>query len=71
MRRVLQLISWAAAIGTILPPFLFFYDRISLDQCKTAMLIATIAWFIATPLWMGRAPKAASSTGENQLPAGG
>jgi hypothetical protein len=54
MRRVLQIISWAALAATVAPPVLFLTGRITLDQSKLAMLVATIVWFAATPLWMGR-----------------
>jgi len=27
---------------------------LSLDNCKMLMLIFTVSWFAATPLWMGR-----------------
>lgn len=54
LRRVLQLVSWLALAGIVIPPVLFLAGRIDLDQTKLGMLIATVAWFIATPLWMGR-----------------
>ena len=54
MRRILQLISWISLAGTILPSILFLAGRMDLDQSKLWLLAATIAWFIATPLWMGR-----------------
>jgi hypothetical protein len=54
MRRVLQIISWLACAGTILPSILFLLATIDLDQTKWLMLLATIIWFVATPLWMGR-----------------
>jgi hypothetical protein len=54
MRRFLQVISWAALAGTVLPPALFLADKITLGQSQWTMLVATIIWFIATPLWMGR-----------------
>jgi hypothetical protein len=53
-RVALQVVSWIALIGTILPSVLFLTDRMSLDASKGWLLGATIAWFIATPLWMGR-----------------
>jgi hypothetical protein len=58
-RSVLQLISAIALAGTILPSVLFLADRISLDASKGWLLCATIAWFIATPLWMGRETESA------------
>jgi thiosulfate reductase cytochrome b subunit len=54
MRLVLQIISWISLAGTILPPVLFLAGRIELDQSKTWILIATVVWFVATSLWMGR-----------------
>jgi hypothetical protein len=59
MRRVVQIISWLAFLGTIVPSVAFLAGYLSLDQCKWQMLLATIVWFVATPLWMGRETKAA------------
>jgi hypothetical protein len=53
-RRLLQIISWAALAGTVVPSVLFLAGRITLDQSKWWLLVATIAWFVVTPLWMGR-----------------
>jgi hypothetical protein len=58
-RIALQIISWIALAGTILPSILFLADRLSLDTSKSWLLAATVAWFIATPLWMGREPESA------------
>jgi hypothetical protein len=54
MKTVAQLISWLALAGTILPALLFFGGSIGLPQVKVWMLIATVLWFVATPLWMER-----------------
>jgi hypothetical protein len=54
MKRVAKLVSLAALIGTILPPVLFFSDQMALDAMKAWMLLAAVAWFAATPLWMDR-----------------
>lgn len=54
MRTVLPIISWVSLAATILPSVLFVAGQITLDQSKLAMLAATIVWFVATPLWMGR-----------------
>jgi len=54
MRRAAQLVSIAALAGTILPPVLFFTGQMGLDPMKGWMLLATVAWFVATPLWMER-----------------
>ena len=60
MRRILQVISWIALAATILPPVLFLAGKMSFDTTQTWMLAATIVWFIATPLWMGRKPDEAT-----------
>lgn len=54
MRRVLQIVSWAALAATIGPSLLYLAGRMTLDQTKFAMIAATIVWFAVTPLWMGR-----------------
>jgi hypothetical protein len=33
---------------------LFFYGGMNLDAAKGWMLIAAIAWFVATPIWMDK-----------------
>jgi high-affinity nickel permease len=52
MKRAAQVVSLAALVGTILPPVLFFAGRMDIETMKGAMLVAAIAWFAATPLWM-------------------
>ena len=54
MRFVLPLLSIVALCLTVFPSLLFFAGRMELDTVKWLMLAATVAWFIATPLWMGR-----------------
>ena len=52
MKRAAQAVSLAALAGTMLPPVLFFAGRMDIEAMKWAMLVATVAWFAATPLWM-------------------
>jgi hypothetical protein len=54
MRTVLQIISFAALAATIVPPILFLFTHLTLDQTKWSMLVATLVWFAVTPFWMGR-----------------
>ena len=61
MRRVFQLLSWLSLAGTILPSVLFLGGQLSLDQSNMILLLATIGWFVHTPLWMGRLPTADGS----------
>lgn len=53
-RPILQVVSWLALAGTVLPSCLFVANSMELDSVKTAMLVATVVWFVATPLWMQR-----------------
>jgi hypothetical protein len=48
------LVSFVALAGTILPPVLYFTGHLELEAVKFGMLVATIAWFAATPVWMDR-----------------
>ncbi len=51
-KRIAQTLSGLALLGTILPPCLFFADRLNLDSTQSWMLLATALWFVATPVWM-------------------
>ncbi len=52
MKRVAQVISYAALAATLLPALLFFADKLDLRTAKHCMLAATAIWFLAAPLWM-------------------
>jgi len=52
MKRIAQVISWVALVATLVPPCLFFADKLNLDATKQWLLGAAIVWFITTPLWM-------------------
>ncbi len=54
MRAAARLVSLVSLVATITPPVLFFAGRIDLDATKLWLLIATVAWFVATPIWMDR-----------------
>ncbi len=54
MKSVARMISAVSLVGTILPPVLFFNGSMTLDATRLWMLVATIGWFVATPLWMDR-----------------
>ena len=54
MKRLLQLISWIALAATVVPSALFLAGTVQLEQVKMLMLVATVVWFVVTPLWMGR-----------------
>jgi hypothetical protein len=52
MKRIAQLISWIALVGTIVPALMFFADRLSLAAMQQWLLGTAVIWFVATPLWM-------------------
>ena len=52
MKRIAQIISGLAILGTILPPCLFFADQLTLPAMQQWLLITAVLWFVATPFWM-------------------
>ncbi len=52
MRKALQLVSWLALAGIVIPPILYFTGGLTLETVKTVTLVATVLWFAATPFWM-------------------
>jgi hypothetical protein len=52
MRALLQVISWVALAGSILPAMLYINDAMALGAVKTWMLLSTVVWFATAPLWM-------------------
>ena len=51
MITLARVLSWLALAATIVPPLFFFYDRMTLDQTKLWMFIATIVWFATALVW--------------------
>lgn len=54
MKPVLITVSMLALAAVLLLPVLFFTDAIDLAQTQRLLLVATLAWLVITPLWMGR-----------------
>jgi hypothetical protein len=52
MKRLAQIISGIALVGTLLPPCLFFAGHMDLAATQGWMLAAALVWFVATPFWM-------------------
>jgi len=53
IKQIAQLVSWLCLIVLVLPSVLFLTGKLpSLNQVKLIMLMATIVWFVSTPLWM-------------------
>jgi hypothetical protein len=49
-----KIVSLIALAATTVPCLLYFGGMMSHEAVKLTALVGTIAWFIATPLWMGR-----------------
>ncbi len=64
MANIAKLISFAALALTIVPSGLYFTGVAEHASVKWIALVGTVAWFIATPLWMGRALPEDSSKAE-------
>lgn len=54
MNSIAKIVSLSALAVTIVPSALYFFGTIGLEPMKWTALAGTIAWFIATPMWMGR-----------------
>jgi len=54
MTTIAKIISLLALMTTIIPSVLLFVGAVDHEAVKWIALGGTIAWFIATPLWMGR-----------------
>ena len=52
MKMIAVTASVIALAGTILPAAFFMAGRLELDAVKLWMLVATVVWFVATPVWM-------------------
>ncbi|WP_168381011.1 hypothetical protein [Modicisalibacter radicis] len=54
MRLMLQTVSLAMLVLTVLFPMLYLFDAMADATMKWSLLIVTVVWFLVTPLWMGR-----------------
>ncbi len=52
MKRAAQITSFLALGATLLPPVLFFADKLDLAQTQLCLLVAALAWFVSAPFWM-------------------
>jgi high-affinity Fe2+/Pb2+ permease len=53
MKTLLQMISLAGILLTIVPPVLFFFGNISLSVQNTLMIIGAVVWFVSAGFWLG------------------
>ena len=54
MNQITKIISLVSLLVTTVPSVFYFNGLISLDVVKVLALVGTIAWFIATPMWIGQ-----------------
>ena len=52
MKRILMLISFVSLGMTIVPAFLVFAQKISMEHNKILMFVGTLGWFLTAPFWM-------------------
>lgn len=54
MNSIAKIISPIALAVTLVPCVLYFFGMLAIEPMKWIALAGTIAWFVATPMWMGR-----------------
>jgi hypothetical protein len=54
MKIAMRILSWIALAATLVLPATYLAGGVSLDFMKLGLLAATVAWFVATPVWMER-----------------
>ncbi|HUT14137.1 MAG TPA: hypothetical protein VMY42_26860 [Thermoguttaceae bacterium] len=52
-RQLCQLASWSSLAAVVVPSGVYLFGSVDLDDVKEIILIGTVVWFVATPLWMG------------------
>jgi hypothetical protein len=52
IRLIAKIISLLALVVLTVPSCMYFMDKMSIDQVKNIMLIATIVWFVTASVWM-------------------
>lgn len=52
MKKILMVVSFVSLGMTIVPAFMVFAQKMSMEQNKLLMLIGTIGWFATAPYWM-------------------
>ena len=53
-KKILMILSFGCLALTIVPSFLVFMQKMSMEQNKTLMLLGTVGWFVTAPFWMKR-----------------
>ena len=53
MKKVLEVISYLSLVLIVAAPILYYMDKLTLEQNKWWMLVATIVWFATASFWIG------------------
>ncbi len=61
MRIILSILSYISLLVIVAAPIAFMSGTLELPSMKSLLLLATVAWFLVTPFWMGRATPDAQS----------
>jgi len=61
MKNLAKIISFLALAASLVPSLLYFTGTIDHDAVKWTALIATIVWFVSTPVWAGQRKAADAS----------
>ena len=59
MKKLLPAISFAGLALIIVPACLYLAGFVDKPEMKTMMLIGTVLWFVAAPLWIGKSERSA------------
>jgi hypothetical protein len=54
VRNLLQVLSFLALAGIIVPPVLYLAGSLGKPPMQAFMLWSTVLWFATVPFWMGR-----------------
>ena len=54
MKKILQSISYLSLLLVVAAPVLYYMGRLTLEQNKYWMLVATMFWFASASCWIGR-----------------
>ncbi|MDB4766484.1 hypothetical protein OAG71_02220 [bacterium] len=49
-----KIASLIALVVTVAPSVLYFFGLLDAEPVKWISLLGTIAWFVTTPMWMGK-----------------
>lgn len=54
MKILLKLASFAGLILSIVPPVLFFLEKMEMENMKFWMGVGMVAWMVTAPFWINK-----------------